>query len=496
MKIAVCIATYNEGPDLEATIYTALASRDGRVDTVVVYDDASDKLKARKIADSRVRVIHGARQVGSGQAKIRALLEGYESGADVLVASDSHMRYPYDFGEKIAAAIEYEPNAIWCCTCRGFETDHAFIGCGADVSSKFIAPEPVWRPRPKEIFAPVPCVLGACYFAKKEVWEALAGFNPFLHGWGFEEIDLSLKAHLMGIKVMAHSGLVVQHRFDRDPRGYLMNSWEPQFNAMVVLYAALGPETFERVYETTMRERYAKEALTAFDEVRPLVHAHHNMLRTRFKVPYEEIVLRGDFAEPTEEEQRSKIDFKAPRTPAQKVAKPVTYERHPLIENHIGKAHMDIMALAAKGKNYLEWGVGGSTLFFRAMGFDVHSVEHSKIWAGRVGGPNVVVVQTGTDIGGPHEEEIDGVKIFEHPYASVPHRMWPGKKFDVILVDGILRNACLIVAKHLLAPGGKIYLHDSQRDWYEVGAAGYDWVSLGECLDYPGARMSEGTPKC
>jgi hypothetical protein len=406
------------------------------------------------------------------------------------------MRYPYDFGEKVNEAIEHDPDALWCCTCRGFETEHAFIGCGATFSSKLIAPEPVWLPRSTEKFVNVPSVLGACYFATRQTWDRIAFMNPYLHGWGFEEVDLSLRAHLMGFKVKAHSGLVVQHRFDRKPQGYNMNSWEPQYNAMVVLFTLLGPKVFERVYEIPMRERYSNAALKAFDGNKSLLLAEHDKLRKHFKVSYEDVLARGDFVEPTEEEQRAKTSFKNPPTAAQKVATLVKYDRHPSIQNHISSRHMDIMCLSASGTEYLEWGVGGSTLYFREKGFNVHSVDHSRMWAGRVGGPNVVVVDAGTDIGGPHEEEIDGVKVLEHPYASVPNRMWPRKKFDVILVDGVLRNACLIAAKDLLSPNGKIYLHDAQRDWYEVGKSHFDWVSLGEGLDYPGASMWEGRLKC
>jgi len=65
--------------------------------------------------------------------------------------------------------------------------------------------------------------------------------------------------------------------------------------------------------------------------------------------------------------------------------------------------------------------------------------------------------------------------------------------FDVVLVDGVLRNECLKHVKNIVKPGGRVFLHDAQRDWYEDGKKHVKWVKEHPSQpDYPGPTLIEG----
>lgn len=123
---------------------------------------------------------------------------------------------------------------------------------------------------------------------------------------------------------------------------------------------------------------------------------------------------------------------------------------------------LDNLLSELKPAECLEWGAGGSTLYFPK----VHekyikiwlSVEHDKNWF---------------DI------------ITSHGYISNTYIMhkdfpeyitFPHGKFNFILVDGRERLACLrsIRDRKLLAKGGIVVLHDSGRLKYREGFSYFD----------------------
>ena len=127
---------------------------------------------------------------------------------------------------------------------------------------------------------------------------------------------------------------------------------------------------------------------------------------------------------------------------------------------------LDKLLLELKPERCLEWGCGGSTLYFP----EVHkeyikswlSVEHDKNWYDEISKKcpkNACLV-----------------------YEDFPKYITtPEGKFKFILVDGRQRLACLqsIKDKDLLAPGGIVVLHDSGRLRYRPGFTLFDhWEEL------------------
>lgn len=98
-------------------------------------------------------------------------------------------------------------------------------------------------------------------------------------------------------------------------------------------------------------------------------------------------------------------------------------------------------------KIMLEWGTGNSSLFFSKRVIILYSIEHNKGWFKKI-----------------KQKRITNHKIYkanEQDYATKPLQF--KLKFDVILIDGIKREACGIAALELLTNDGMIILDNSDR---------------------------------
>jgi len=132
----------------------------------------------------------------------------------------------------------------------------------------------------------------------------------------------------------------------------------------------------------------------------------------------------------------------------------------------------------------LEWGAGGSTVYFsdllrgHGISFRWVSMEYNRLWHERVSaavGPGVEVVLF--DVGNTRREQRD---LPMDEYVAYPRTL--NRKFDFILVDGRKRRRCLLEAWELVAPQGRVLLHDAQRRYYHCAMAGFTGLFLGRRL--------------
>jgi predicted O-methyltransferase YrrM len=128
---------------------------------------------------------------------------------------------------------------------------------------------------------------------------------------------------------------------------------------------------------------------------------------------------------------------------------------------------LDKLLSELKPKRCLEWGSGGSTLYFP----EIHekyiqlwlSIEHDRNWFDSLNECGYRPT----------------VNLIYKPFPE--YITFPEGKFDFILVDGRQRLACLqaIKDKNLLAKNGIIVLHDSGRLRYRKGFDLFDhWEEL------------------
>ncbi|MBU1046185.1 class I SAM-dependent methyltransferase [Patescibacteria group bacterium] len=137
--------------------------------------------------------------------------------------------------------------------------------------------------------------------------------------------------------------------------------------------------------------------------------------------------------------------------------------------------------------NILEWGSGGSTVYFSKFLIDNNidyswlSIEYNRKWYEKVinfakGLNNTKVVLF--DVGNNNLRQ-KNIEMTE--YVNYPKTL--NKKFDFILVDGRKRRRCLLESKELLEPNGVVFLHDAQRKYYHCVLKNYpDSLFIGPYL--------------
>jgi SAM-dependent methyltransferase len=157
----------------------------------------------------------------------------------------------------------------------------------------------------------------------------------------------------------------------------------------------------------------------------------------------------------------------------------------------VGQIHREkILSFLPPGGRMLEWGAGGSTLWFAnrlPTDATLTSVEHDPKWHAVVA-ENVGVRDNVRLLLRPAEGPLGRNATSEEENASPLTsyvRAAAGERFDVVLVDGYARSACLTAASDLLKPGGVVCLHDGQRSWYDQAKLAFTcWGVIGSCPDY------------
>ena len=133
-----------------------------------------------------------------------------------------------------------------------------------------------------------------------------------------------------------------------------------------------------------------------------------------------------------------------------------------------------------------EYGSGSSTVYFAGRCARIYSVEHDRSWHGRVEeairnrglkNSKIFLVESegrnGDHSLGGAEEFISRQSRWRgfrfESYARTIEQ-FPDDFFDVILVDGRVRPACIRLSKPKLKAGGFLILDDSHRARYAQGA--------------------------
>ena len=155
----------------------------------------------------------------------------------------------------------------------------------------------------------------------------------------------------------------------------------------------------------------------------------------------------------------------------------------------------EAIAREIRGRSYVEWGVGGTTLWLASEATPriAISIEHDEQWQCNVDpllpeswSSCCVACVVGANAT-PGEEESQDAACYVNAGASLVA--------DVYLIDGVVRAKCL---QALIATGRPmtVFIHDTQRDWYdgaiaEAVAAGFKRTDYPEGYDYPGCLLTK-----
>ncbi len=225
MRASIVIASLNEGDRVGKTVQSCLDTTVGLDCEVVVADDVSrdDSMVELRRRFPRVRIASHAVRRGVSSTKDFA---ARSSGGDVLVFLDGHCKpEPGAIARLVLDVEDTAGRAVVMPRITGLDTQRwennlGQVGHGYRIDLErfdcgWIGPEGMrahggaTAPR----FLESPALIGCCVAMSRVTYEALRGFDPGMGVWGVEDLDMGLKAWLMGHPILHDPEPVIGHRF-------------------------------------------------------------------------------------------------------------------------------------------------------------------------------------------------------------------------------------------------------------------------------------------
>lgn len=200
------------------------------VEVIVVDDGSTDDsiVRYRRHPDPRIRILRGG---GLGVAKARNLGAQHARG-EFVVFLDAHCMVSPHWLDRFALALA-EPDVALVSPCfTRLEADEP-RGCGIFFGDAGL--EQHWfEPRDVDTAYDVPLNIGACQALRRDVFDWLGRYDMGFGRWGFEDVELCLRAWLFGWRVQADPVAVVAHQF-RESRGYDVDDQDVVYNFVRML---------------------------------------------------------------------------------------------------------------------------------------------------------------------------------------------------------------------------------------------------------------------
>ena len=245
------------------------------VEVIVVDDGSTDDsiVRYRRRPDARLRILRGR---GLGVAKARNLGAQHARG-EYLVFLDAHCTVSSDWLDRFALALAQPDVALVSPSFTRLESTEP-RGCGIFFGDAAL--EQHWfEPRRCDTPYDVPLNIGACHALRRDVFDGLGRYDMGFSSWGFEDVELCLRAWLFGWRVQADPVAVVAHQF-RESRGYEVDDIdvvynfvrllalhfdEPEFSAIL---AARGPNPNIGIARERIATDGTLEQRNAYDRMR------------------------------------------------------------------------------------------------------------------------------------------------------------------------------------------------------------------------------------
>jgi len=211
-SVSVIIPAHNEGRNLADTVDCILThSHAPGLEVVVVDDDSTDgsaaRLRRRFCGDERVRVVRGP---GLGVAGSRNL-GARESVGDILIFIDGHCYTPPGWVPALTSPLADPGVGMIGPAFASLEHGNGCLGMGVTWQGPGLGYQ--WLMQQGDAPYPVPLVTGGCQAFRRTVFETLGRYDSGMTRWGSEDLEMSLRAWLMGYEVLVHPQVVIYHLF-------------------------------------------------------------------------------------------------------------------------------------------------------------------------------------------------------------------------------------------------------------------------------------------
>jgi glycosyltransferase involved in cell wall biosynthesis len=247
-SISVIIPAHNEGANLPDTVGCVLTKAlIPEVEVVVVDDGSTDtsvqRVKRRYRKDKRIRLLQTS---GLGVAGSRNHGAGAAAG-DILVFLDGHCYTPPGWLATLTAPLADPDVGMIGPAFASLEDGNGCRGLGVRWRGPDLGIE--WLLQQGEKPYAVPFLGGGCQAIRRTVFEALGRYDRGMTRWGSEDLEICLRAWLMGYQVLVHPQVVIYHLF-RKKFPYAVNRAGVIHNRLRMAMLHLSSERIEKVINT------------------------------------------------------------------------------------------------------------------------------------------------------------------------------------------------------------------------------------------------------
>jgi|SoiMethySBSTD1v2_1073268.scaffolds.fasta_scaffold30066_6 glycosyltransferase involved in cell wall biosynthesis len=266
VTFSVVLPTLNEGAMLAMTVDSIVAERcdaDAGYEIIVVDDGSSDGSTASLKAQRRpeVKVVSGG---GLGVARARNLGASRARG-EYVVFMDAHCRVSPGWLESFADLLSVAEVGLAGPSFTKLETPLP-RGCGMYWADYTL--DPCWfEPLDGEVYI-VPLTTGACQAFRRDTFEALGRYDERFTRWGFEDVEMCLRAWLLGYHVAVHPAVTIAHFFREERDNYEVDDVAVTYNFLRMVYLHFSPTRIQKVLHAAAGNPYitpAQELLAESD---------------------------------------------------------------------------------------------------------------------------------------------------------------------------------------------------------------------------------------
>ncbi len=205
-RLAAVITAYNRADFVDKCMRSVLEAEtpDLQIRVIVMDNGSSDNTaEVAQAVEGDITVL----RTEDNRHIVEVINRGFEAAfaeprADYIIVMNEDTEFtPGSLGRLVAAAEEY-PNSIFTPLQRNYrEPEHVDDNAYGHLASVRELVEDAVLGRPLKTVYPLPTIIGAAMFARRDVWENLGEFDPLFWFYGIDD-DLCTRARWLGYGVL------------------------------------------------------------------------------------------------------------------------------------------------------------------------------------------------------------------------------------------------------------------------------------------------------
>lgn len=255
LKISLIVTCKNEDDYIRQTLISILENSGQIPFRIIVVDDGStdgccDFLRSGEKPGITLLTTGG---VYTGQARN---IGAAEAGGDILVFCDAHIYVEKNWLTKLVAPLQLPGVDAVAPGIRPHDYEGPAWGgitWEADMTSRWLFCATG--------LTPVPVLPRNCLAVTRAAFAAIGGFDNGLKGYGYDDIEFSLKLWLWGFGAFITPDVTIRHVFRR-PRSYQVNVADVDYNLLRLAVIHFNQERLGRVINLVKNKPHFPEVFT------------------------------------------------------------------------------------------------------------------------------------------------------------------------------------------------------------------------------------------